>query len=512
MTQRKQITSERRAKQAAKKHSAASKNSGKSPSAPKKTSEKLHISQALYQGTISRAAEKFNPEKGTGFSPYIDPALSARALAPEVKPPPPSKTHRVKIEKPLYGGAFLARIEGKAVFVPLVLPGEQARVRITQSKSAYATAEPEEILASAPHRIAPACPHFGACGGCQYQHTDYAAQLSFKQTILRETLERAGVALPAEIALLSANPWAYRNRIRLAFDAAGNPGYRGRRSHAVVPIAECPIAAPLLLKAALAAAKVARQFVPALRPTEISLFCNPGETALLATIFTANPPKTRFDDFAQALQAEIPEFIGAELIAEGRPGELPAISQWSAPSLVYRAASFDYRVDHGAFFQVNRWLVDALVQKVVANYKGNLAWDLFAGVGLFARQLTASFARVLAVESAQSATAALEANLRGTTGEAVNAETLAFLRRQNLSVKPDLIVVDPPRTGLGAETCALLAEIAAPALAYVSCDPATLARDLRVLTGSGYQIQSVTLADLFPHTFHLETVVHLRRA
>jgi 23S rRNA (uracil1939-C5)-methyltransferase len=161
----------------------------------------------------------------------------------------------VEIEKPIYGGAFLARLEGKAVFVPLTLPGEQARVRITQSKPGYATAEVEEIVSAAPERIAPACPHFGACGGCHYQHTDYATQLAFKPAILRETLERGGVAVPAEIDLLSGNPWAYRNRIRLAFDAAGNLGYRGRRSHGVIPIQECPIAAPLLVEAAQALLK-----------------------------------------------------------------------------------------------------------------------------------------------------------------------------------------------------------------------------------------------------------------
>jgi 23S rRNA (uracil1939-C5)-methyltransferase len=332
---------------------------------------------------------------------------------------------------------------------------------------------------------------------------------------LRETLERGGVAVPAEIAVLAGEPWRYRNRIRLAFDAAGNPGYRGRRSHDVVPIRECPIAAPLLVEAALAFAQVVREFAPALRPTEIALFCNPAETALLATVFTASQPKIRFDDFAKALHERIPALLGAELTVEGRADakqEQRTLTHWGADSLTYAAAGFDYRVDHGAFFQVNRWLVDALVEKVTTGHSGKLAWDLFAGVGLFARQLTGSFARVVAVESAPSATAALEHNLSGTAGVAVKAETLAFLLRNRVGERPDFVVVDPPRTGLGAETCALLAEIAAPALTYVSCDPATLARDLRALTGSGYQIESITLADLFPQTFHLETVVHLRRA
>jgi len=321
--------------------------------------------------------------------------------------------------------------------------------------------------------------------------------------------------VPAEIAVLAGEPWHYRNRIRLAFDAAGNLGYRGRRSHDVVSIRECPIAAPLLIEAALAFAEVAREFAPALRPTEIALFCNPAETVMLATIFTANPPKIYFDEFADALHERIPALIGAELAVESRADtnqEQRTLSHWGADALVYHAANFDYRVDHGAFFQINRWLVNALVEKVTAGHGGKLAWDLFAGVGLFARQLTANFARVVAVESAPSATAALDENLRGTTGVAVKAETLAYLLRNRKGEKPDFIVVDPPRTGLGAETCALLAEIAAPAVTYVSCDPATLARDLRALTGSGYKIESITLADLFPQTFHLETVVQLRSA
>ena len=521
---RKQSTLQRRAKQAAKKRSAARNMSGK------RTAD------------ASQAAEKFDSVGSGSFTPRIKSAKLTRALASEKRIPPispeiqnssaagkagsarmraaaqPSEPQLVEIEKPIYGGAFLARVEGKAVFVPLALPGEEARVRITESKRGYATAEADEILRPAPERIAPACPHFGVCGGCHYQHANYAAQLAFKQAILRETLERGGVIVPAEIVVLSGKPWAYRNRIRLAFDAEGNPGYRGRRSHAVVPISECPIAAPLLVAAAQTFAQLAREFAPTLRPTEIALFCDAAETTLLASVFTASPAKIRFNELAQALQKKIPALTGAELVSEGRPGQPQrTLAQWGSASLTYRAAGFDYRVDHDAFFQVNRWLVDSLVERVVGGHKGKLAWDLFAGVGLFARQLATRFDHVVAVESAPSATAALEANLLGTGGMAITAETLAFLRKNRKpaspkSTRPDLIVADPPRTGLGAETCALLARIAAPALVCVSCDPATLARDLRALVASGYQIQSITLADLFPQTLHLETVVQLRRA
>jgi 23S rRNA (uracil1939-C5)-methyltransferase len=424
----------------------------------------------------------------------------------------------VEIAKPLYGGASLARLEGKAVFVPLTLPGEQVRIRIAQNKSGYSTGEVAEILRPAPERVSPLCPYFGACGGCHYQHTNYETQLVFKQAVLRETLTRSSVPAPESINVLASNPWAYRNRIRIAFDAAGNPGYRGRRSHAVIPIDQCPIAAPLLLASAQAAADILRRVPPNLRPAELSLFCDPTESALLATFFVANSSDVRLDPLAEALNERIPAVIGAELAAGGRPGHPPrTLAQWGASSLTYRAANFDYRVDLGAFFQVNRFLVDALVACVTAGHSGNLAWDLFAGVGLFARRLTANFARVIAVESAPSAINSLGKNLSGTRATAVQSTTLDFLRRNRAIprsdlVVPDLIVVDPPRTGLDTEIIALLGEIAAPALVYVSCDPATLARDLRALIGSGYTIQTITLADLFPQTFHLETVVQLRRS
>jgi 23S rRNA (uracil1939-C5)-methyltransferase len=425
----------------------------------------------------------------------------------------PVETKLVEIEKPVYGGAFLARVEGKSVFVPLTLPGEQTRVRIVESKPSYAHAEVEEILRVAPERIAPACPHFGACGGCHYQHTDYATQLGFKQAILRETLERGGVRVPGEISLLAGEPWAYRNRIRLAFDAEGNVGYRGRHSHAVVPVRECPIAAPLLVNAVRAFAELVREFAPALKPTGTALFCDAGESAMLASVFISNSAKLHFDALAQAFRERIPALSGMELLVEGRAGQQSrTIARWGAPSLVYSAAGFEYRVDHGAFFQVNRRLVDGLVEQVVSDHGGKLAWDLFAGVGLFARRLTQRFEQVVAVESAPSATAALAANLDGSGGRVVGAETLSFLRRDRSGQRPDVIVADPPRTGLGAETCVLLSAVAAPALVYVSCDPTTLARDLRGLIGSGYAIQSIMLADLFPQTFHIETVVHLRRA
>lgn len=429
------------------------------------------------------------------------------ASHPQVAPPV-----LVQIEKPIYGGAFLARVDGKAIFTPLTLPGETARVNVYEAHRGWAKAELENLVAIAPERVEPACPYFGSCGGCHYQHASYEAQLSIKQAVLRETLVRAGVTPSADMTVLAGHPWAYRNRIRLAFDSGGNIGYRSRRSHSIVPIRECSIAAPLLIKAALTAAEYFRRSTRSQRPTEITLFCDAAESVILATVLVANPARSRADDFVHLLTGEIPQFAGAVFTTQGLPGRQVHSSAISgAGSLRYRAAGFFYRVDNGAFFQVNRWLIEPLIERVTAGRSGALAWDLFAGVGLFARQLPERFSQVVAVESAPSALPPLTANLAGTAARAIEATALDFLIQHRNSARPDLVIVDPPRTGLGADVTRLLGEIAPDSLVYVSCDPATLARDLCALLGAGYEIEHITLADLFPQTFHIESVVELRR-
>jgi 23S rRNA (uracil1939-C5)-methyltransferase len=175
-----------------------------------------------------------------------------------------------------------------------------------------------------------------------------------------------------------------------------------------------------------------------------------------------------------------------------------------------------YWVSRASFFQVNRLLVDRLVTLVTAGERGSLAWDLFAGAGLFSRALAEQFTRVVAVEGGASGAADLAQNAemrgRARAYEPVHAATLDFLRAQeHQRERPELVVLDPPRAGLGTEGAALLARIAPGRIAYVSCDPETLARDLAVLLRAGYRLASVTLVDLFPQTFHLETVVHLQR-
>lgn len=425
----------------------------------------------------------------------------------------PGRTALVQIEKPIYGGNFLARVEGKATFVPLTLPGEEARVRIVEERKGYAGAEVEEILTPVPNRIAPGCRHFGVCGGCQYQHTDYESQLEFKEAILRETLQRGGVQPSEKVDILAGDPWHYRNRIRLAFDSAGNPGYRARRSHAIISISECPIASPLLVTAALRAGEILCSIKASLAPAEISLFTNKDESELLITLFVQHGTARTVENFAQALKKDVPALSGVQVVMAGRADRADTpISGWGNPTLSYRAGGIDYQVGHNAFFQVNRWLLEEFVTRITDGRRGSLAWDLFAGVGLFARRLAGNYAQVIAVESAPASTQTLKKNLEGTAGKGITTDVLAFLNGKAGRAKPDLIVVDPPRIGLGGEVTSLLGRVGAQTLVYVSCDPATLARDLRTLIEGGYSVADITLVDLFPQTFHLETLVELQRS
>jgi 23S rRNA (uracil1939-C5)-methyltransferase len=427
----------------------------------------------------------------------------------------------LSMEKPVYGGECLARAaesearQGKAIFVPLTLPGETVTAHITEERRSFAKAEVDQILTASAERIAPRCPHFGACGGCHYQHADAPTQLNLKLQILRETLSRAGVAIPAEIGVLSGQPWAYRNRIRLALNDRGEVGYRGRRSHSIIPVRECPIAAPGLIDAARYIASFLTRHPGPSPISELELFTNHDETQLLITLFCERIPAREAQSWLTASSAALSQHsTGLRLqCLDGSPN--PQILAHSGQSsLQYLAAGTRYRVDHGAFFQVNRWLIDDFTRLVTARHSGKVAWDLFAGVGLFARQLHPSFEEVLAVESAPASFPALESNLEGTNSRAFGLTTLDFLRRnrEQREPRPDLIVLDPPRIGLGEETTSLLNAIHAPAMVYVSCDPATLARDLHALTNERYRIDSLTLVDMFPQTFHIEAVVGLNRA
>jgi 23S rRNA (uracil1939-C5)-methyltransferase len=426
-----------------------------------------------------------------------------------------------KIEKLVYGGDGLGHHQGATVFVPYVLPKETVSASPVESKKKFVRAQLDRVVMPSEERIAPPCPHFSVCGGCNYQHIPYEAQLSYKSQILRETLRRIGrVEWSGEITTHASPPYAYRNRAQWKVrprdkSQAGNEnatkkdlaiGYFRANSTALCPVDECQILSPLLERTlkAFRAAAMAGELPRELR--EIEAFANPADTKLLLTATFAGFP-SRADEHAAKTREIAPE---TESLLFHDPGR--ERMELDGPGfLVCEAGGNNLRVGHFSFFQVNRFLVDKMVSVVVGDESGKVAWDLFAGVGLFSMPLARQFERVIAVESNPAATRDLEANAAETTRILVRAAEVERAM-DRIKDKPDLVVLDPPRAGLEPGAAERLARAGAARITYVSCEPPTLARDLAVLLNSGYKVASVDLFDLFPQTFHMETIVKLERA
>lgn len=424
----------------------------------------------------------------------------------------------LRIEKMIYGGAGVAE-NGESL--PFVLPGELVQV---------AAGAPAKVIEASPDRVAPECVHFGECGGCHYQHASYPAQLEIKRKIFLETFTAAGITELPEIAVRSGGPWHYRNRVRfrvgevdgelrVGYNRAGSTG-----GAAILPVTMCPIASPILWRAAEAVVALAKTDVSfrgwIAAAVELEFFTNDDESALQLVLFTRRPPAAGFGVFCKALQKAVPQLDGAGVALlpknpspQGRRAEhAKPGAQWGTAGIIYKVGNDRHWVSRGAFFQVNRNVVAELLRLTVVERKGVLAWDLYAGVGLFSRALAATFDQVVAVEAGEPAATDLAAALKGKQRRAVAMTTLDFLQAAVVQrERPDLIVMDPPRAGVGVEVCALLARVRCPEIVYVSCDPVTLARDLKQLTGDGYKLIELNLVDMFPQTFHMETVTVLRR-
>jgi 23S rRNA (uracil1939-C5)-methyltransferase len=437
----------------------------------------------------------------------------------------------VNIEKLIYGGDGLARLpadnrgRGKAVFVPFVLAGEEIDAALTEEKPGFARAHAAAIMEPSPYRIQPPCPHFGRCGGCHYQHSTYEHQLEIKKDILRENLRRiAKLELNCEIQVHPSPPWNYRNRSRLQVRTRPDfaAGYFKFASHALLPVEECPISSPLINRAIATLWQAGRAGKAVEGVREVEFFANGDDSRILVELLCA--PEARraaVRAWAEELCASMPEISGVAAFREPQKGVQEPLVAVGSSELTYQTKSAAYRVSAGAFFQTNRFLVDDLVDIVTRSRSGELALDLYAGVGLFSRALAGSIRHIVSVESSQTATSDLKYNLplnaevlhtttdqylaqRGDNGRAGNGAVLPQLLH-----KPDLVVVDPPRGGLGDRVARLLAEVDAPRVTYVSCDPATLSRDLVPLQAAGYRVEEVHLVDLFPQTYHLESVLHL---
>lgn len=428
---------------------------------------------------------------------------------------------QLSIEKLIYGGEGLAHAEGNTVFVPFVLPGEQVRASVRLRKKRLIHASVLEVEKASASRIVPNCAHFRVCGGCHYQHIDVGEQVRLKKEILRETLARlGGVQWPGEIKEHTAEPFGYRNRAQWAFrDAMPRAfGYFLPESAHILPIDQCPVLSPRLTEVFLQLQELAR--ANSLPPgiLEVEAFADSADEKVALNIAFERFPKPA-KALAHEFRAALPALDSLLMLDQSKTR-----FELDGPGyLVQKASGFTFQVNHLSFFQVNRFLVEELLQTVTAEAKGGFALDLYAGVGFFSLPLATKFAKLVAVDANLSATRDLRKNAEtaGVTVVSENEHTEEFLKKDQ--DKPDFVVLDPPRSGLGAETATRLANLGAENIAYLSCDPSTLARDLAVLTAAEqrideaslpnhkYEIVDVHLFDLFPQTFHIETLVRLRR-
>lgn len=431
------------------------------------------------------------------------------------------------IEKLVYGGEGLARIPaneaaaGKAVFVPFVLPGEQVNAIITEERSGFARARLESVLQASPQRIAALCPYFQRCGGCHYQHTDYDHQLQIKSEILRENFRRlAKTELEILLQAHASPPWHYRNRTRLKVQTAPQfaLGYYRFGSHEFLPIQQCPISSPLLNRAIEAVHAFGCENNAPAGIQELELFANAEDSELCVEMHCA--PIGAIPEvlsWAEALRSNFSAIRGAAIFQQNPATREEVIAaSTGAPQLTYRvSAETAYQVRAGAFFQVNRHLIGELLEIVTSGLSGQLALDLYAGSGLFSTVLARTFAQVIAVDSSPTSHSDLRYNSPPNV-KVVRATAEQYLAKQKEQRKkqerrPDVVIVDPPRSGLGDRVTEALAELGSQQIVYVSCDPATLARDLRRLLAAGYRIAQAHLVDMFPQTYHMETVLHLAR-
>lgn len=429
---------------------------------------------------------------------------------------------RLSIEKLVYGGDGLAHADGNTVFVPYVLPGEEVRAAARSKQKKLLWADLLEVTSAAKERSKPKCPHFQKCGGCHYQHISPSEQLRLKKEILRETLSRlGGVSWDGTIVEHAAEPYRYRNRAQWAV-RPGMPralGYFLPESSVILPIDECPVLSPLLAQTFLRLQDMTRSGTLPAGVREIEAFADSRDEKTALNVAFDRFPKPA-EELTSAFRNALPQ-LESLLLLDQKKNKF----ELSGPGyLMQEGGGYQYRVSHLSFFQVNRLLIEDLLKTVVANAHGEVALDLYAGVGFFTLPLAKTFGKVMSVDANLAATRDLQANaeLAKVAVASHNEHAEEFLKKTK--EKPDFVVLDPPRAGLGARAAKDLAELGAAEIVYLSCDPSTLARDLAVLTnsarkpkeipapGNRYEIAEVHLFDLFPQTFHIETLVRLRKA
>lgn len=402
-----------------------------------------------------------------------------------------------------HGGEGVVRIDGKAVFVPGALPGERVRVRVVERHRRWSRAALVEVVDAAAGRVAPPCPLAADCGGCDLQHASPALQVELKTRVVREQLERIGrLAQPPVRPGRSVGPaLGYRAHARMTAAPDGRLGFHRAGSDEVVPVPTCPVLTPAAqaLRAAVGDDTGAAEVT--LRADGVD--DGPPRAAGVAVLRPGPGPLT-------------PPGGGHDLLLEQPDGTTLAMRGDGVLAVTVRDVT--YELPASSFFQVSTAAAAAIVDEVLAGVgvvTGAPTWDLYAGVGLLSVPLALAGADVVAVEGDATALAAAArtAEAHGTAIRTVAGDVRDWLVRgasEGIDL-PDVVVLDPPRAGVGREAMAALATLAPVVVVYVACDPAALARDVRVLVDGGFTLRSVQPLDLFPMTHHVEAVAVLGR-
>ena len=380
----------------------------------------------------------------------------------------------VDIERILPGGYGLAHAEGKTIFVSLAAPGDRVKVRVDRQQGNVLFASIEEILVPSTDRVEPPCPYFGRCGGCDFQQLTYEKQLAAKAEIIRDCLQRIArmESVPEILVTPSPRDWRYRMRAMWQIDEEQRTiGYYERGSRRVCDVADCAVLVPEL-----------QQTLERVRGTEWHEF----------------PPGVKHLDV---------------VAGENGVSLAPPFAEFETVESSLAIGDERYSYNAEAFFQVNTGLLPPLLEFALRDVSGEVAIDLYCGVGLFTLPLARRFKQVIGVESNPNATRFARRNLqqaRLENARVINAGVADWIKSSAArSTGVDFVLLDPPRAGAESVVIKQLIDFRAPRICYVSCDPATLARDLRKLIAGGYVIESLAAFDLFPQTHHVETVVRL---
>jgi len=404
-----------------------------------------------------------------------------------------NKTFEINLEKMIYGGNAMGRLpDGRAVFVPFCLPGERVRVQLLEEKKNFTRAELLEVLEPSSERIQARCRHFGECGGCHYQHMPYDTQLQVKTEIVRDQLQRIGKIEnpPVQPTVGCPNPWYYRNHIQFHLSENGNLGYiraESRPGSAVLEISECHLPEPLINST-----WPQLEFEPDTPLERVSLRSGVDDDLML---------------ILESEQLEAPELELEAGMSVVHLTEEDALVMAGEDRLLIQVLDRDFRVSAGSFFQVNTAMAGKMVEHLLDRLPlpVETILDIYCGVGLFSAFLAPKCKRLVGVEVSPSATEDFSVNL----DEFDHVELYEGMAEDvipHLEVEQPIVLLDPPRAGVEVRALDAIRQLSPQMIAYVSCDPSTLARDAARLVAGGYRLVEVTPFDFFPQTYHIESI------